>query len=618
MSDSPADGSIGARSRNALDALPRAVTAGANDEAFDIDLLQHQTADLAEHLLLALSAGRLGTWRWDRSTGVTMWDEEMERLFGLQPGTFDGTYEAWVALLHPEDVERSLGVLDRAVEANGSYTTEHRVVWPDGSVHWIHGRGKTVSDADGNVLGTIGCSSDITDRKLAEAAAARRVREAESVASRERLQRERLEFLGAINDLAQRASGHLDLMRAVARAAVPRLGDWCSIDYRSAPGANFERVLAHVDPAKQQWAAEVRDRYPVDVNGRMGVAAVMRTGRLQFIKRVDSGGLAEAIEVLRPLDAAAIRPVVDALQLTSVITVPLISKRGIVGAMQFVSAESGREYDESDVALAEAAAGRVAESIDNAWLVEQQRDIALTLQAALLPASIPEIPGASLAVRYWAAGAVTEVGGDFYDVFPIAPRTWAIVVGDVCGTGPTAAAVTAIARHTIRAAATHGASPTEVLEWVNAAILASGGGLFCTVLYATLQHLEDGAWSFTSVAGGHPLPILVEQTRAGDEPTARMLGRTGTLIGVLPKIKIEATTTVLAPAATVVIHTDGVNDVRPPHALDDTGLRLLVAEASAVSGPAEVVAERLGTAISDILPIPDRDDDVAMVVLRIG
>ncbi|MCU1365480.1 MAG: hypothetical protein JWN39_1119, partial [Ilumatobacteraceae bacterium] len=537
-SDSTAAVSIVARSRIALDALPRAITAGAADDASDIDVLHQRTTDLAEHLLLALSAGQLGTWRWDKATGVTLWDEEMERLFGLEPGTFDGTYEAWVALLHPDDVGRSLGILERAVEENGSYTTEHRVVWPDGSVHWILGRGKTVNDADGNVLGTIGCSSDVTDRKLAEAAAARRVREAEAVAARERLQRERLEFLGVINDLAQRTSGHLELMRAVAAAAVPRLGDWCSIHYRSAPGANLERVLAHVDPAKQQWASDLRDRYPVDTSSPVGVPAVLRTGKVQFVKRVDAAGLTQAIETLRPLDAAAIQPVVDALQLTSVITVPLVSKRGIVGAMQFVSAESGREYDESDVALAEAAAGRVAESIDNAWLVEQQREIALTLQAALLPASIPEIPGITLAVRYWAAGEVTEVGGDFYDVFQVAARSWAIVVGDVCGTGPTAAAVTAIARHTIRAAATHGATATEVLDWVNEAIRASGGGLFCTVAYATLEHLADDTWSFTSVAGGHPLPIVVEPAATGGEAEARMLGEHGTLIGVLPTIKV--------------------------------------------------------------------------------
>ncbi|MCU1365513.1 MAG: histidine kinase, partial [Ilumatobacteraceae bacterium] len=217
----------------------------------------------------------------------------------------------------------------------------------------------------------------------------------------------------------------------------------------------------------------------------------------------------------------------------------------------------------------------------------------------------------------WAAGEVTEVGGDFYDVFQIAEQRWAIVVGDVCGTGPSAAAVTAIARHTIRAAATHGATATQVLDWVNEAIRASGGGLFCTVLYATLALLDEGTWSFTSVAGGHPLPILVEPAAAGGDAAAQMLGAHGTLIGVLPTIQVEATSTVLRSGATVVIHTDGVNDVRPPHELDDAQLRTMVAEAASAPGTADVVAERLGAAITAILPIPERGDDVAVVVLRI-
>ncbi len=592
---------------------------GAADDASDLRVLEQRTSDLADHLLLALSAGQLGTWRWDLASGLTLWDEGMERLFGLEPGSFDGTYDAWVALLHPDDAERSLGVLDRAVETDSAYVTEHRIIWPDGSVHWVSGRGKTITDPHGTVIGTIGCSIDITDRKLAEVDAERRAREAEAAARRERLERERLEFLATINDVARNATDHVALMVSVAAAAVPRLGDWCTVHYQPAPGAAPERALAHVDPAKQQWAEALRDRFPMDPESPIGVPAVMRTGRTQFVPHVDAVGLKHAIESLRPLDAPAIVPILDLLHLTSVVTVPFVTKRGIVGAMQFVSAESERVYDDTDVALAEAAAGRVAEALDNVWLVEQQRDIAETLQAALLPAHLPDVPGATIAVRYWAAGAVSEVGGDFYDVFPIAEHSWAIVIGDVCGTGPTAAAVTATARHTIRAAATHGATPTQVLNWVNDAILASGGGLFCTVLYSTLERRSDGTWLYTSVAGGHPLPMLVERDASGAvAPTIRHLGRFGTLIGVLPRVTVHPFAVVLEPGATLVLHTDGVNDVRPPHAMDDAALTAMVVAAADVDGPADAVAQRLGAAIAGILPIPERDDDVAVVVLRIG
>ena len=584
---------------------------GAAEDTEETLRLQQETSDLADHLRLALSAGQLGTWRWDQASGATTWDATMERLFGLEPGTFGGAFDDYVALLHPEEVDHILAVVERAVAEKTAYDIEHRVVMADGSVRWLHGRGEVTTDADGNVTGTIGFSGDVTERKLAEANASRRLREAEQAANKERLQRERLEFISAINDVALGARDHLELMAGAAAAAVPRLGDWCSLHFVPEPGVH-ERRVAHADPKRVEWALRLREQYPYDPNGQFGVAKVIRTGETEFFRELGETMLERAIEHSINPGPDELRPVVEALGLTSMITVPLVTKRGVVGAMQFVSAESNRRYDNEDVALAEAAAGRLAEALDNAWLLEQQRRISTTLQAALLPGELPDIPGVTIAVRYWAAGALSEVGGDFYDVFPIAENRWALVIGDVCGTGPAAAAVTAIARHTIRAAATHGVDHATVLNWVNDAILASGNGLFCTVLYSTLDHLPDGSWRYTSVAGGHPLPILVDHGT-----WASTIGTYGTLIGVLPAIRVSVTETVLAKGSTLVLHTDGVNDVRPPHDLDDEALAELIMSAARSAGPADVIAARLGDAIERILPIPDRDDDVALVVVRV-
>src|SRR5689334_22088765 len=96
---------------------------------------------MAEHLALALDAGELGTWRWDMATGETTWDTRLEALYGLAPGTFERTFEAYVSLLHPDDVSDVLETVRQAVAEKGRYTVEHRVVWPDGSVHWMQGRG---------------------------------------------------------------------------------------------------------------------------------------------------------------------------------------------------------------------------------------------------------------------------------------------------------------------------------------------------------------------------------------------------------------------------------------------------------------------------------------------
>jgi PAS domain S-box-containing protein len=568
---------------------------------------------LHDHLALALAAGELGTWRWDIATGNTAWDPTMERLFGVEPGEFDGTFEAWVAKLHPDDVERALGVVERAIADRAPYELEHRVVWPDGTVHWLHGRGMVTLDDDDNVTGTIGCSADVTARKQLEFEAERRVAEAERAAEHEREHRERLQFLDSLNDSAISATDHRDLMHKVAAAAVPQLGDWCAIYFVPEGAAVPEIEVAHRDPEQVARAEEILRRFPYDPEAPRGVPAVIRTGEIEFVPQLRAESVDRAID--RVADSALaeeLRSIVRALDLTGLITVPMRTKRGVVGAIQFVSAESGRQLGGDDVALGRNVAARMAEAIENAWLTDEQRAIAGTLQAALLPPRLPEIDGASLAVRYWAAGTATNVGGDFYDVFKIGDQRWAIVIGDVCGTGPNAAAVTAIARHTIRAAATHGAHHHEVLSWVNDALHAGNRDLFCTAIYATLERVDDATWRLISVAGGHPLPIIV----AADGSTTTV-GRHGTLLGVLPAIQTTTAEAVLHPGDTLLLHTDGVTDVRPPYELDQERFSHMATEAADGARTADDVATRLGLAIHRVLPIPDRHDDVALVVVHI-
>jgi len=591
-------------------------TVGASVEVAELRLLEQRAVVLADHLVLALAAGRLGVWQWDIATGVVTWDSTMETMYGLGPGTFGGTYDAYVALLHPDDRPHTVRTVDSAVDDQSYYEVEHRVVWPDGSVHWIQGRAMVTLGPDGAVTGTVGYSTDVTVAKLHEQESLRRAAEAEAIVANERLARRRLEFLAGLNHAASTATNHTEVMQRATQAAVPMLGDWCSLHFFPTSGGAPEIVMAHSDSAKIDWLREVLVKHPYNPDAPFGVAAAVRTKTTQFIETFDDEVIeAIASRAVRALPHEA-REIFKTLQLTSLIAVPLITNRGVIGAMQFVSAESGRHYDEADLALATIAAGRVGEALDRIWVAEQQRNVAHVLQSALLPPRLPEIEGVSVAVRYWAAGAVSEVGGDFYDVFEIpgpGPRKWAVVIGDVCGTGPEAAAVTAIARHTIRAAAKHGASPVEVLEWLNEALLAGGLDRFCTVLYSTIERIDAQTWRYTSVAGGHPLPLHI----APGAP-AQLLGRPGTLLGVVPQLRLSSVATELRVGDTIVLNTDGVTDVPAPNGLSDDQLADLVSEAAAVEGSAEQVAVRLGDAVQRILPIPDRDDDIALVVLRVG
>jgi PAS domain S-box-containing protein len=580
---------------------------GVSEDVTTQRRLEQRAEDLAAHLALALEAGGLGTWRWNIQTGEIDWDAKVEQLFGLSPGEFDGTYETYVGLLHPEDAPEVLATVQEAIETKSAYVVDHRTIWPDGSVHWLQGKGRAIVDDGGEVLGTIGCVADVTEQMNALLEREEFTAAALRAADNERLSRERLEFLGLINDALSTATSRAEVMHNVTRASVPRLGDWCSIFVLPEPDAIVPDIdIAHADPEMIAYARDLRKRFPYDPDAQTGVPAVIRTGRSEFYPEIDD----EVIERADP--SAEKRDIVHHLALRSAITVPLEKRGRILGAIQFVNVESSRRYTVDDLALARAAAARIASSLEYIRLNEHQRKIATTLQASLLPTTLPEIDGVEFAVRYWATGEGTVVGGDFYDVFEVDPDHWAIVIGDVCGTGPAAAALTGLARHTIRASAWHGADHESVLRNVNNAVLRSGQVTFCTAAYGTLAH-APGGFTFEVAAGGHPLPIL---RRAGGG--TELVGAPGTLLGAFPDSRSVTVTELLRPGDTMLLYTDGVTDVAPPYDLGTDALQSMFDTSCASAATASEVADRLGQELSSILPLADRNDDIALLIMRIA
>jgi serine phosphatase RsbU (regulator of sigma subunit) len=438
-----------------------------------------------------------------------------------------------------------------------------------------------------------------------------RARQAVLDAERERRRRIQLEFLGDLTVTAINARDHRELMRAVTSRAVPTLGDWCSIHFVP-EGGPAEVVVGHTDPQRVAWANELGERHPFDPDAPTGVAAVIRSGRSELIPVVDEAVVADAI-ARSSIDEGEARAILDDLRVTSVITVPLLARRGVIGAMQFANAESGRRYDEDDLALAEAVAGRVAETLTNHWLTDQHRLISETLQRSLLPPVLASVPGLDIAARYWPAGAVTEVGGDFYDVFALDDdASWAVVIGDACGIGPNAAALTSIARHTVRAAARHRAAHPEVISWLNQAVLLSDRNLFCTVCYATLERAADGrSWSIATTAAGHPLPVHRPQGRR-----ARELGTPGTLLGMFDEVSSHTAEATLGLGDVVVFYTDGVTDLPPPADLTEGGLNRLI-DTIPEGWSAGEIADAIHQDVVERVPDTQRRDDIALVVVRV-
>lgn len=579
---------------------------GASEDVSEQRVLERRADDLTHHLRLALDAGELGTFRWDMATGETRWDTQLEALFGLEPGGFDGSFEMWVSLLHPEDRPDVLRTVEDAVETKSRYTVEHRVVWPDGTVRWLQGAGQVTLDESGNVTGTIGCTRDVTDQVLGEMQRQTLTAAALEAANLERIHRERLQFLGDINDAINAAADLHELMANVANAAVPGLGDWCLVYLLSEDGNPVPTIeIAHSDPAMVSYAHRLTEQFPYDPDATLGMAHVIRTGEPEFYPVIDEA-------VIKSFDATDDeRDVMRDLVLRSSIAVPIAKRGRVLGGLQLLMTHSRRNYTDDDLTLAEAVAARIASSIDNLRLADAQRSIASTLQASLLPQELPTIAGVDIAVRYWATGRGVEVGGDFYDVFPAGDDTWAVVIGDVCGTGPLAAAVTGLARHTIASAAWHGDDETTVLRNLNQALRARKTGLFCTVVYGTLR-AQPGRATFTFSCAGHPLPVV---TRA--DGSAALHGEYGTLIGVLDDIHVTASTVELGPGDAIVLYTDGATDVAPPHGIDDHQLVALVQRATTQICTAEDVADNLEAELSEILPLARRQDDIALLVLRI-
>jgi len=579
---------------------------GTSEDVAEQRLLEQRAADLTERLRLALDAGGLGTFRWDMTTGVTEWDERLEALYGLEPGGFDGTFDGYVSLLHPDDRTEVLQTVNEAVAEKRAYIVEHKVVWPDGTIHWLEGSGQVTVDSEGVVTGTIGCSRDVTERVLAERERQTLTLEAVEAAKNERINRERLEFLARINDAVASAHNRQELMRNVARAAVPRLGEWCSVYVLPSDTAIIPDVeVAHADPEMEAYTRELQQRFPYDPNAPTGMPRVIRTGASEFYPHIDAS-LLDDLDV--PDDA---RGVVEDLMLGSSISVPLIKWGQVLGGLQLVMSNTGRHYTSDDVLLVEAVASRVAASLVNHRLAEAQRTIASTLQASLLPERLPEIPGVDAAVRYWATGEAIEVGGDFYDLFPIADGAWAVVIGDVCGTGTAAASVTGLARHTIASAAWHGDDPRTVLANLNLAMRYRDAERFCTAVYGTLELGTPGEATFTFACAGHPKPIV-----ARADGSAASVGSFGSVVGVFDDIDTTTTSITLGPGDVVVLYTDGVTDVPAPHAIEVEDLEAIVGRVAIETATAEELADGLHAAVSATLPIESRHDDIALLILR--
>jgi PAS domain S-box-containing protein len=452
-----------------------------------------------------------------------------------------------------------------------------------GEERWSVVKATPIVDTDGEVLMAINVFEDITEHKESEL---------------------RARFLADAATVLASSLDYETTLQQVAELAIPAFADGCIVELADADDQLLPVAIAHRDRERVALLRELRKKHPAEHRASRGVGHVFRTGDSELYSELDMAVLREGGPADRQLD------LLETFGVRSLMIVPMRTGGRRLGTIAFAVSESPRRYDRTDLSVAEELARRAAVAIDNARLYRERSYIARTLQESLLPPELPDVAGAEVAARFQPAGEATEVGGDFYDVFDTS-HGWSVVMGDVCGKGADAAAVTALARYTLRTLGVQESSPAEVLRKLNEALLRQRSDRrFCTVAYASLQVNGGGSADVCLASGGHPLPYVLRA-----DGTVEAVGKPGTLLGVLSDVSVSDTRVRLQRGDVMVLYTDGVTEARGPEGMLGND-RLAEVLASCAGLDAKSVAARIESAALEIQEGNPRDD-IAILAVRI-
>lgn len=473
---------------------------------------------------------------------------------------------------------------------------------------------------EGRLTGSLGVAAESPGRYSNEEAlrlqfAADRIAlavESARLGELERLRRGSLSFLVEASDLLAGTLDRDQTLALMAQMTVPTLATWCAVytiaDQASDPYLSYvlhedeERIdglkalLSTIDPPEPVPTPGARVwTGPADAAHRAALRTSMR--ELGGTSTPVSSGIGTTLAT-----AAAVGG--------ETVVLPLVARNRVIG-MLTLGRPSDDHFRQEVLELADDLSRRAALALDNARLYSERMAISQSLQRSLLPPELPQVPNVEVEVIYRAAGEGNEVGGDFYDLFPIRDGAYGFAIGDVCGTGPEAAAVTGLARHALRLLAREGFSGPAVLERLNAAILDEGArSRFLTLLYGELWPQEDGSAVLKVVCAGHPLPLRLRQdgsVEAAAEPQP--------LLGVLDDLELYEQTVTLDPGDVLLCVTDGVTERREgTRMLGDDGLIEVLRGCTGLTAGA--VASRVLRAVERFAAEP-ASDDMAILAMRV-
>ena len=515
----------------------------------------------------------------------------------------------WREGIHPDDLEHELPRHRTAFDAGKPFEMEYRLRRHDGVYRLMLERAVPLHRG-GKLSGFIASAVDITEERAARDAlsrehdravrlqqvtedlyqAERRAREAAEDA------RERADFIADAAAVLDRSLDRHATLRALADVVAPRLADWCSIDLASADGTLEHVAVTHVDPDQVRLVQELRQRYPDAPRAH----ETMRSGEAHLYEDVSLALLTQIA-----VDGEHER-ILRALRIGSLMFVPLVARKRKLGVATLVRLVGRRRFTPADLATAQDVAARASLALDNARLYEERSELAWTLQSSLLPPALPELAGVELAARYRPAARGGEVGGDFYDVQLLPDDSVHVVVGDVCGKGAEAAALTSMARYTLRAIGHTVTDPADALRMLNAAVRRQvTDNRFISL---AVCHISADRRSLAVAVAGHPPPLLL----GGDSGVP--IPARGWLLGIHAEPQLQTLTVPLQPGATLVLYTDGVTEANRTDPAEPAALAAELGPLAA-AGPEAVAAaleEHALRASGGTLP-----DDVAILVARV-
>ena len=474
--------------------------------------------------------------------------------------------------------EVGAAALSAPAGVQGASRTLRAVDRETGRERWLRTRTRSIDGSAGETIYSVTAIEDVTDVKRAEFA-------------------QRL--LARTGELISHSEDYLRTLNEVPHLLVPDFADGCSVNLVGEEGLVEQVAVVHPDPERRDLARELRERYPVRLDDAGGMGRVIRTGQPILTATPEEltsalAGEEERIEAFRRLGVG------------STIVVPMSAGGRAVGALTFVTERDGRVFDRDDLELAVELARRAGLAIENARLAGERARVADALQRELLPPSLPRMEGWEMATMYEPAGEVNQVGGDFYDVFPV-DRGWAVMLGDVSGRGAPAAALTAEARHTIRTAGALAGNPRAGLRLLDANLRARDDVALCSVAILVVPETPRSISELQVYLAGHPHPLLI---RGQD---ANPIGEPGPLLGVVDGADWEPVTVTLLPDDQVILYTDGVIEARGEDR-ERFGIERLRSRLAGCRSPAAAV-DRVRAALAAFGALAG-EDDAALVAIR--